>query len=153
MMNVEKIVNEALKAWEARDLNKTASLLADNFRMTGVTPKPVTKEAFLMFQRVHNEAFPDWKFNVSDMGARGNEVDVTYRIRATHTGVYDVSKLGIALPPVQPTGKTRTWPRETMTFTLKNGKITHVDIEIGAGGGVAGTLEWLGVKIPAGMLM
>lgn len=60
-MKIEKPVKELLAAWEAHDLTTTASLLADDFILTGAAPKSLNREAFLMFQRVHNQAFPDWK--------------------------------------------------------------------------------------------
>jgi SnoaL-like domain len=148
-MNTEKVVTDLLAAWEMHDLTKTVGLLADNFKLTGPAPKPLNKEAFLMFQRVHNEAFPDWKFNVSDLEAVDNEVYVTIRIRATHLGVYDVSKLGLSIPPIQPTGKSRSWPVEYLTCTVKNNKITHIEVTNGPDGGLMGTLAWLGVELPA----
>jgi len=52
------IAKAALAAWEARDLDKTASLLADNFVLTGPAPEPLSKAAFLTFQKVHNDALP-----------------------------------------------------------------------------------------------
>lgn len=148
MNNIEKIVRDLLAAWESCDLGETASLLADNFRLTGMTPKPLNKEAFLIFQRVHNEAFPDWKFNIIELETLNNEVYVTIRIRATHSGVFDVARLGIPVPPIQPTGKTRSWPVEYMTFTVKNGQITSLEVDAGPGGELIGSLEWLGVRLP-----
>ena len=148
-MKKEKVVNDFLAAWEAHDLTKTVGLLADNFKLIGPTLQPLSKEAFLMFQRVHNEAFPDWTFNVSDIQAIDNEVYVTIRIRATHKGVYDLSKLGLSIPPIPPTGKSRSWPVEYMTCVVKNNKITRIEVTKEPGGGVMGTLEWLGIELPA----
>jgi hypothetical protein len=103
MSNTEKIAQELLTAWETRNLNRTANLLADDFELTGLAPQPLSRETFLMFQRVHNEAFPDWKFNVSETRVEGNKAYRTIQITATHSGIYDLSKLGIDLPPLLPT--------------------------------------------------
>lgn len=147
-MNIEKPVKDLLAAWEAHDLTKTASLLADNVKLTGAAPQPLNREAFLMFQRVHNEAFPDWKFNVIKLEAKGNEVYVIYRIRATHAGIYDLSKLGIAIGSIRPTGKYRTWPVEYMSCTVKNGKISQIEVETAPGDWVTGIIDWLVTRPP-----
>jgi hypothetical protein len=149
-MKVEKIVKDLFAAWEAHDLTKMASLLADNFKLTGAAPQPLNREAFLMFQRVHNEAFADWKFTVIELDATiGNEVDVIYYITATHTGSYDLSHLGMVMPPIQPSGKSLRWSIEHMTCTVKNGKISQLEVETTQGDWVTGIIEWLGAKPPA----
>src|SRR5688500_7305436 len=104
-MNPEKPVKALLAAWETHDLTQMVSLLADNLKVTGAAPQPLNRETFLKFQRVHNEAFPNWKFNVIEFETLGNEVEVTCRISAIHAGIYDLSKLGMAIGPIRPTGK------------------------------------------------
>jgi len=55
--------NAVLTAWEQRDSNRMGSLLATDFVLTGPAPVPLNKQAFLVFQQVHNDAFADWQFN------------------------------------------------------------------------------------------
>ena len=148
-MSATTIAKAALAAWEARDLDKTASLLADDFVLTGPAPEPLGKAAFLTFQKVQHDAFGDWSFNARDFQEQGQVVRITIQITATHTGDFDVSKLGLPIPPITATGKSRQWPQETLNFTVKEDKIVALHVEIGPGGGVLGTLEWLGVKLPA----
>lgn len=145
-MKIEKPVKELLGAWEAHDLTTTASLLADDFTMTGAAPKSLNREAFLMFQRVHNEAFPDWKFNVIELETRGNKVEVTCRISAIHTGIYDLSKLGMAIGPIQPRGKSLRWPIDYMTCTVKNGRVSRIKVDTAAGDWVMSIIESLIAK-------
>ena len=147
-MSATTIAKGVLAAWEAQDLDKTASLLADNFVLTGPAPEPLSKAAFLTFQKVHNDAFADWSFNAGDFQEQGQVVRITIQISATHTGDFDVSKMGLPIPPIAATGKFRQWPQETLTFTVEDDKVAAVHAEIGPGGGVVGTLEWLGVKLP-----
>jgi hypothetical protein len=149
MSIIQQTILDLMTAWENHDLSKTAGLLANNFELTGIGPEPLYKDTFIMFQRVHNEAFPDWKFNVSEIRLDGHRVYLTFRVKATHSGIYDVSRLGIALPPIQPTAKARSWPEEHMICMVKSGKIRYMHIDTGPGGGLIGTLEWLGVKLPA----
>jgi len=148
-MKAEKIVKDLLAAWEAHDLTKTASLLADNFKLTGAAPQSLNREAFLLFQRVHNEAFADWKFTVIELDAIGHEVDVIYYIRATHTGIYDLSNLGMVMRPIRPSDKSLRWSIEHMTCTVKNDKISQIEVETAQGDWVTGIIEWLGAKPPA----
>ena len=113
-MNAATIAKAVLAAWEARDLDKTASLLTDNFVLTGPAPEPLSKAAFLTFQKVHNDAFADWSFNARDFQEQGQVVRITIQITATHTGDFDVSKLGLPIPPITASGKSRQWPQETL---------------------------------------
>jgi steroid delta-isomerase-like uncharacterized protein len=148
-MNASEIARTALAAWEAHDLSKVAGLLADDFVLTGPAPIPLDKPAFLTFQQVHNEAFADWKFNPEVVEEQGDRVKLDIQITTTHTGTYDVSKLGIPIPPIAATGKRRQWPQESLTFTISNGRISSLHADVKPGGGVVGALEWLGVKLPA----
>jgi ketosteroid isomerase-like protein len=147
-MNALDTTLAVMKAWEDRDLNATARLLADNFVVVGPAPEALGKDAYLGFQSVHNAAFADWKFNVKDTRVEGDKVYVTIQIHATQTGPYDVSKLGIPLAPIPATGKSRDWPVEHLTATVKNGLVTELDVKSGPTGGVMGTLEWLGAPLP-----
>ncbi len=149
-MSKTDIAHAMLAAWEANDLDKTASLLSDDFVLTGPAPVPLNKEAYLTFQSIHNVGFPDWKFNVSEWQENGDTVHATIGITATHTGVYDVSKLGLPIPPVPATGKFTRWPvGEELIFTIKGDKIVAAQAVTLPGGGVMGTLERIGVKVPA----
>lgn len=152
-MRTEKTVRNLLTAWESHDLSQTARLLAPSFSLTGLTSIPLSREEFLMFQRVYNEAFPNWKFNLSNIQVQGRQVHLTARIRATHAGVFDASKLGLAVPRIPPTGKARSWPVEHLACTVKSGKITHIDVETKPAGKLLGTLAWLGVELPTGLVI
>lgn len=142
-MKSEKLVKALLAAWEARDLNTTASLLADEFTITGAAPQSLTRATFLMFQRVHNEAFPDWKFNVIELKTKRNKIEVTCRISATHTGIYDLSKLGMSIGPILPRGKSLRWPLDYMTCIVENGRVSQVQIDTTSGDWVMGIIESL----------
>jgi predicted ester cyclase len=148
-MKTEKPVKDLLAAWEAHDPTKMASLLADDFKLTGAAPQPLNREAFLMFQRVHNEAFADWKFTVIELDAIGNKVDVIYYIKATHTGIYDLSHLDMVMRPIPPSGKSLRWSIEHMTCTVKNDQISQIEVETAQDDWVTGIIEWLEAKPPA----
>jgi len=148
-MTPTEIVTTAMAAWETRDVGAAARLLADDFVLTGPAPDALGREAYLGFQAIHNEAFPNWKFNIQKTEEAGDTVKVTFQITAAHTGPYDVSKLGVPIPVIAPTGLSRSWPVEHLTATVKDGKITKLYLENSPAGGVMGTLQWLGVNVAA----
>lgn len=148
MDNIQ-VVRRLLQAWEEHDPDTTRQLLADDMELTGPAPQPLGKDAFVTFQQVHTDAFNDWKFNPIEFQTNGDDVTVQFRISATHTGPFDVARLGVPLAPVPATGKSRSWPQESMIVTVREGTIHKIHVNTGPGGGVIGTLEWLGAPLPA----
>lgn len=148
-MNATETAKTALATWEAHDPGKMASLLADDFILTGPVPVPLDKQAFMVFQQVHNEAFADWKFNPEVLEAQGDRVKMRIQITATHTGSLDVGKLGLPMPLIPATGKRRQWPQELFTFIVKDSRVSSLHVDTQPEGGVLGTLAWLGIDLPA----
>ena len=142
------VVEALLTAWETGNLSQTVSLLTDDFKATGAAPYPLSREDFVMFQRVHNEAFPDWTFSVSNIEVEDDKIYVTCRIKATHTGIYDLSKLSLVFQSIQPTGKSWPWSVERMTYTVKNGKVSNLRIDTVSDNWIKGIVDWLGIKLP-----
>jgi predicted ester cyclase len=138
-----------LTAWEERDPNRMERLLATDFVLTGPAPVPLNKQSFLMFQQVHNDAFADWQFNPHVLEDADGRVRLSVQITATHTGPYDVSKLGVPIPAVPTTGKRRQWPQEVLSFSVQNGQIAALHVDTTQDGGVLGTLAWLGIDLPS----
>lgn len=152
MSNSRETIETALAliaAWENRDLNAAARLMTDDFALTGAAPVPLGKQQFLGFQAIHNEGFSDWQFNVREVAVDGQVVRLTYQISATHTGAYDVAKLGIPIPAIAATGLSRAWPVERMEIAVRGQSVAGIKVTDTPGAGVIGTLEWLGVELPA----
>ncbi len=65
----------------------------------------------------------------------------------THKGVLDLNPLGmpISLPS---TGKSFKLPKSVFTFRAANDKLIYFGEESAEGGGLAGILAQLGVKLP-----
>ena len=148
-MNPSEIALAALKAWEDRDVARADSLLADDFTISGVSPAPLGKPAYLAFQSVHNAAFADWKFNPSSVQVDGDTATINIQISATHTGTYDVTPLGLPVPPLAASGKHRSWPKEQLVITAREGQVSKILVHSQPEGGLIGTLAWLGVTLPA----
>jgi len=145
-MSATDTVKAFIVALEARDFNKAASYLSDDFVFSGVTPQPVGKNEFLGMQESVQTAFPDWSFNLGDLHEDGDTVKMTLQISGTQTGQLDLSPVG--LPPVPPTGKKVSLPKDPAEVTVKGGKITAFHNMPSANGGLPGMLSQLGVQLP-----
>jgi hypothetical protein len=145
-MSATDLVKTGLAAIEAGDFKKVDGLIADDFVLAGPVPEPVGKREFMGLQMALNAALPDWKFNPSDFKEDGDVVTVSFQITGTQTAELSLPIPGI--PKLPPSGKKVSLPRETSTFTLKNGKLTRLDVASTPGGGVNGLLAQLGVKLP-----
>jgi predicted ester cyclase len=142
-------VELASKVWdliEAKDTAAAAELLSDDFTFSGPVPEPINGEMWLGMHDRLNAAFPDWKFNISDVHPHGEVIHCTAQITGTHTGELDLSPLG--LPVVPATGKSFQLPREEMGVAVVGDKITSISGESTPGGGVMGILSQLGVEVP-----
>jgi len=145
-MSAEDIVKAGIAALEAGDMRKLEELTADDMVFTGPTPQPLGKREYIGFQSALKAAMPDWKFNARDYKTSGDQVTAAIEITGTHTQELRLPIPGI--PPVPATGRKLKLPTQTGTFTVKDGKITRVEIAVQPGGGVDGILAQLGVSMP-----
>ncbi len=145
-MSAMDTVKAGLAAVEASDFKKLDGLLADNMVFAGPVPEPVGKHEFMGLQTALLAAMPNWKFNPAGFKETGDVVTVALQVTGTQTGELSLPMPG--LPKLPATGKKVSLPGEASTFTVKNGKITRLDIASTPGGGVMGILSQLGVKMP-----
>jgi predicted ester cyclase len=140
------IVKAALAAAEAGDYAKVSGMLTDDMQFAGPVPNPVGKKEFIGIQSAMVAGIPDWKFNVADFKEEGDKVMAVLQIAGTQT-----KELKLPLPGMQPvpaTGKQVSLPKEPVTFTIKDGKISRLESAVVPGGGVMGVLAQLGVPAP-----
>jgi SnoaL-like polyketide cyclase len=144
MTNLE-IVKRATDMLESRDLIGLQSLLADNFIAKGAT-RELTKQQTLGYLKIFFTAFPDHLFNFTDFEEKGDLINCTAQETGAHTGVLDLNpfRMPISLPP---TGKSIKLPKSVYTFRVTGDKVTYYSEEAVQGGGLAGILEQLGVKL------
>ena len=131
---------------ESRDLVGLQALLADDFRAKGGTLELVKQQA-LGYLRIFFTAFPDHSFGFADFDEKGDLVYCTGQETGTHKGVLDLHPLGM-LVSLPPTGKSFTLPKSKFTFRVTGDKVMYFSEEPVKGGGLAGILEQLGVKLP-----
>jgi predicted ester cyclase len=145
-MNAIDMIKSGLAGMEMGQPEKLAEILTDDMVFAGPVPEPVGKREFIGLQTALVKAMPDWKFNSSDFKQNGNQVTATFQITGTHTNALSLPMPGF--PQVPATGKHVSLPKESITISLKNGKISRLEAGKVAGGGVAGVLTQLGIPLP-----
>ena len=131
---------------ESGDVKGLQVLLSDDFRAKGARAE-LTKQQALGYLQIFFAAFPDHRFGFADFEEKGNLVNCTGQETGTHKGVLDLNPFGmpISLPP---TGKFFKLPKSIYAFRVVGDKVTFYGEEAVQGGGLAGILEQLGVKLP-----
>ena len=146
-MSASEMASTLLKSIEAGEMVAAAKLMSDGFMFSGPVPQPISGTEWLAMHEKLHAAFPDWRFNLSDLHEHGSEIHATIQISGTNKGSLDLSSIG--MPTIPATGKSIKLPREELTFTSENGKLASLSVAPVAGGGVMGILGQLGVKVPA----
>jgi hypothetical protein len=145
MSNLE-VAKRLADLLESRDVKGLQVLLADDFRAKGATLE-LSKQQALGYLQIFFTAFPDHGFGFADFEEKEGLIYCTSQETGTHLGVLDLYPLGmpVSLPP---TGKSFKLPKSTFTFRVEGDKVTSYSEEPVKGGGLAGILEQLGVKLP-----
>lgn len=134
-------------ALEAREFEKAASYLADDFVLNGPVQQPLGKQEFLAVQSAFENAFEDWSFNSHDELEQGDKVVAAVQITGTHTRDLVLPMPGMPIIPA--TNKKVSLPEEHLEFTFKGDKIASLTSDNVPGGGVPGVLQQIGVPLPA----
>lgn len=133
-------------ALEAREFEKAASYLTDDFVFKGPVPMPVGKQEFIAIQRAFESAFEDWSFNSHNEVEQGDKVVAAVQITGTHTQDLVLPMPG--MPTIPATHKKISLPEEHLEFTFKGDKVTSLTSDNVSGGGVPGVLQQIGVPLP-----
>ena len=141
---------ETIKAFsaalEAREFERAASCLADDFIFSGPVPQPIGKQEFIAIQSAFENAFEDWSFNSHDEVEQGDKVVAAVQITGTHTRDLILPMPG--MPTIPATNKKVSLPEEHLEFTFKGDKIASLTSDNVPGGGVPGVLQQIGVPLP-----
>jgi predicted ester cyclase len=143
-MSNTDVVKAGHAAWSGSDWATMSSLLTDDFTLSGVTPQPLDKSAFLGLGHALLTAFPDWSFNASDYREEGDNVSLTTHVTGTHTGTLAAIP---GAPSVPATGKQVALPAEQHVYTLRNGKLSSLKITTSPGGGVPSFYAQVGAPL------
>ena len=143
-MSVEQVARDLITMMT--DVEKTkASLTADAMASGGVLPQPMpAMEAFNIVAGLKT-AFPDLKFEVEQVTVNGNQATVKTQWGGTQTGALDMGMPG--MPSIPPTGKTVS-VKDSYIVTVEGDKVSHLQVDSPADGGIPAMLAQLGVKMP-----
>ncbi|HZO76248.1 MAG TPA: nuclear transport factor 2 family protein [Ktedonobacteraceae bacterium] len=144
-MNTTTTVKTLITALQAGDMEMAASIMSDDFLISGLTPRPLNKGEFLAFQSELLGAMPDFSYSL-DQIQQGNEVTALIQITGTHTGNLSLPLFG--LRSIQPTGIAIVLPQVPCEFQVDDGKVVGVRVEQVPGGGLSGLLQQIGSELP-----
>ncbi len=145
-MSIITTVKTFMTALQAGDMAMAASIMSDDFLISGLTPRPLNKGEFLALQSELLGAMPDFSYNLDQVQHEGNEVTALIRITGTHTGDLSLPLFGIQLIP--PTGIAVALAQVPCEFQINAGKVVGVRVEQVPGGGLSGLLQQVGAELP-----
>jgi predicted ester cyclase len=112
----------------------------------GVLPQPVPVMEAMKVMAGLTTAFPDLKFDIQQVTVKGNQATVKALWRGTNTGPLSLPMPG--MPTIPATGK-RVSVKDTYIVTVQGDKVSHMQVESPADGGIPGAMAQLGVKVPS----
>jgi steroid delta-isomerase-like uncharacterized protein len=114
-----ELVRQYLDAFNDRDRERLAGLLAEDVVEHGIHEELHGPEAVVEFLDAHFEAFPDYSGSAGAIVADGDLVAVRYTVEGTHTGEYQ---------GVEPTGHRVEWTGIAM-YRVEDDRIAEIWIE------------------------
>ena len=144
-MSVEQVARDLIA--NMTDVEGTkARLTADAVASGGVLPQPMPAlEAFKIVAGL-KAAFPDLKFEVEQVTVNGNQATVNTQVSGTNTGPLSLPMPGMP-SNMPPTGKKAS-AKDIFVVTVEGDKVSHLQVDSPAGGGLPALLAQLGVNVP-----
>ena len=150
IMNPREIVQALLDSVQRGDFQKARFLVSNDCQFRDGSAEPIRREAWMSINKNLKKAFPDldYHFHVHRVdGLDGGVVKISAELKGTHSGVLDLSPVGLGVTPA--TDKSFATPREHGRVTIKGDKVASWVIEPIEGGGLMGILNQLGIAVPA----
>ena len=143
-MSVEQIARDFVTTMTDREKTE-AHVTADAMVSGGVLPQPMpAMEAFNLISAM-TAAFPDLKFEVEQVTVNGDQATVETQWSGTQSGTLNLGMPG--MPAVPPSGK-KVSVKDTYVVTVQDDKVSRMQVESPADGGIPAALGQLGVKMP-----
>jgi hypothetical protein len=146
IMSATDTVKTFMAALEGNEFEEAASYLADDFLMTGWTPQPLNKAAFLDVMKGLKGGIPGLIFNLHNVSEQDNTVRGTIQVAGYQTDAINLPAL--SLPPIPQMGRSVSLPTEDVAFHVENNRILSMIVHHVAGGGIQGLLHQLGTDSP-----
>ena len=149
-MNPREIVQALLDSVQRGDFQKANFLVSKDCQFSGPVPELLKREAWMGMNKNLKKACPnlDYHFHVDRVdGLNGHLVKISAELKGTHSGVLDLSPVGLGVSPA--TDKSFATPREHVKVTIKDSKVASWVAEPIEGGGLMGILSQLGLTVPS----
>ncbi len=147
-----EIVTAFMEALEAKEFDKAATYLSDDFQFTGSTPRPLNKDQFIRLSSELAEGMPNLSYHFHDLQEVDELQGVGSRERATiqitGTQVNSFELVPLSLPPIPETGLPVSLPEAHWEYLVRGDTITAIDVEQVPDGGISGLLQQLGIDVP-----
>jgi hypothetical protein len=142
-MSVEQVARDYFASWST---GKFADHITPDAMVSGGV-LPQAMPALDAFQLVNAmlAAMPDFKITVESVAIQGETATVLGRLVGTQTAPLSLPMPGI--PTIPATGKKVSVP-DKFILTVKGDKVSHMQVDSPADGGIPAVLAQLGVKMP-----
>ena len=149
-MNAREIVQALFDSVQRGDFQKARFLVSNDCQFRDGSAEPIKREAWMRINKNLKKAFPnlDYHFHVDRVdGLDGGVVKISAELKGTHSGVLDLSPLGLGVTPA--THRSFAAPREHGRVTIKGDKVASWVVDPSEGGGLRGILGQLGIAVSA----
>jgi len=139
-MTNSEVVRKLLDALDAGDFDTARDLIDPDFSTTPhTTGKPMGREEWIQIHRDVHESFPTMRHNPTNFREEGDDVHLQNNPTATNDRPVRLERYGIEDLPA--TGIEMHAQPNPATFTVRNGKVVHVQSELPDGGGLPGMID------------
>jgi len=144
-MNSQETVQTLIDSVQRGDFDKARTLLADDFKLKGLIPKPINGKTWLKMSASLKMAFTGLNYHFQVDSADGNIVNTTAQMSGQNRGAFDLTSLRMGV--ISATNKNFSTPTEKIKITVKNEKVSSWVVEPTEGAGLMAILKQLGVKL------
>jgi len=143
-MSVEQVARDFVSHMnDAKTMNTMVT--ADAMASGGVLPQPIPIAEAMKVMDGLMTAFPDLKFEVQQVKVNGNQATVNAMWSGRNSGPLSLPMPG--MPAIPATGKTVS-VKDTYIVTVQGDKVSHMQMDSPADGGLPAALAQMGVKMP-----
>jgi predicted ester cyclase len=143
-MSVEQVARDFITMMA--DSEKALGMVtADAMASGGVLPQPIPMKETVTILSGLKTAMPDLKFDVQQVTVNGDQATVNAMWSGTNTGSLSLPMPG--MPTIPPTGK-KVSVKDSYIVTVKGDKVSHMQVNSPADGGIPAALMQMGVKMP-----
>jgi len=143
-MSVEQVARDFI-AMMADSEKALGMVTADAMASGGVLPQPIPMKETVTILSGLKTAMPDLKFDVQQVTVNGDQATVKAMWSGTNTGSLSLPMPG--MPTIPPTGK-KVSVKDSYIVTVKGDKVSHMQVDSPADGGIPAALMQMGVKMP-----